>query len=289
MYKVGDTHTVPWVASLANNVIIETIRNTCEHLEYAFFSEGVFNLMLFGIRNQIVNSNTYNDRIGVIYRDQYDVLTVEVFPGTTDPGRFFLKNPLVVDGTAILPPGQYRGMFKIGTHKGYEALVQNIPLKVWRDHNRDAVLDIPVKDVRSDASGIDLHRGPIYNPGLEPQIGSWSAGCQVLQYYFHFMHLMSLANVSKGLYGNSFTYTLFDEAQLVDEGMRKYTKSLYRKIFDRIAHKVLRPPGVKSTYLQYCADYAEDIVENLMMAGISTIPGEETVNGDPIVITMNNI
>lgn len=43
-----------------------------------------------------------------------------VFPATTDPGTFYRENPLSVKGTAIMKPGQYRGAYMIGRHRGCE-------------------------------------------------------------------------------------------------------------------------------------------------------------------------
>ena len=43
-----------------------------------------------------------------------------------------------VKGTAILVPGQYRGAYKIGFHKGkYKALVQAKPVKLYIDNDKD--------------------------------------------------------------------------------------------------------------------------------------------------------
>ncbi len=41
-----------------------------------------------------------------------------MWKGTTDPGAFYLKDPLNTKGTAILPEGQHRGLFSAGMHQG---------------------------------------------------------------------------------------------------------------------------------------------------------------------------
>ncbi len=62
-------------------------------------------------------------------------------PCTTDPGYHYLQKPMVSRGTAILKEGQHRGSHRLGTHKGYQALTQRIPLPVYRDNTKDKELD----------------------------------------------------------------------------------------------------------------------------------------------------
>ena len=70
------------------------------------------------------------------------------WPITTDPGLYWLENPMNVDGTAILAPGQYRGAYRIGKHRDdYQAVVQTGgEVAVYRDDDRNALLD-PSKSV----------------------------------------------------------------------------------------------------------------------------------------------
>ena len=61
--------------------------------------------------------------------------------------------------------------------------------------------------------GINIHHASYH--GTSTQVNKWSAGCQVIASIDDFNTLMSLANKSKKQYGNSFTYTLLDEQDLV--------------------------------------------------------------------------
>lgn len=45
-------------------------------------------------------------------------------------------------------------------------------------------------------------------PVERAQVGEWSAGCQVIANPTNFAKLIALAEKHRGLYGNTFTYTL---------------------------------------------------------------------------------
>lgn len=170
-----------------------------------------YDLNLFGIRTNNVEENTFNDIVGVMYFFDGRWSTF-LFPATTDPGLYYLSNPMNVDGTAILKPGQYRGAYQIGLHKGYTALVQAAPLPVYRDDDRDGTLDFDETTVQTGMFGINIHRASSSHPST--QVDKWSAGCQVVQDPLHFDFLMSLAQKAADIYGNSFTYTLLTENDL---------------------------------------------------------------------------
>ena len=134
---------------------------------------------------------------------------------TTDPGKYWLENPTNPKGTAVLVPGQYRSTWKIGKHQGkYEALVQRKPVKVYRDNNKDDVIDYKNISTSIDEGyfGINIHRS---NPYTESYvINKWSAGCQVFKAVEDYNEFMELCNKSSEIYGNGFTYTLIDEKDL---------------------------------------------------------------------------
>ena len=99
--------------------------------------------------------------------------------GTSDPGAYYLKNPLNVLGTAILPAGQHRGLFKRGLHKGaYKALVQARPVMVYRDADKDETPEINDRQVKDTGwHGINSHRA---HQDFEVRtIGKYGGGCQV--------------------------------------------------------------------------------------------------------------
>lgn len=173
-------------------------------------SGAAYNLNLVGIRTRDRASERFNDWLTVFYwfDDQWVFFG---FPATTDPGLFYRENPLSVRGTAILIPGQYRGAYHIGKHRGYKALQQKEPMYFWRDIDRDADLDMDGMPLEKDVLGANIHRANAYRSSL--LVGKWSAGCQVVQDPTHFAFLMALCEQARANFGNSFTYTLLEESQ----------------------------------------------------------------------------
>lgn len=87
----------------------------------------------------------------------------------TRPGTHYLREPMNSNGTACLVPGRNPSSHELGLHKGTPALVQTRPVKVWRDGDRDAVLEVGPGDVvHDDATGVNVHE--CGNP-------AWLAGC----------------------------------------------------------------------------------------------------------------
>lgn len=163
-----------------------------------------YNLQIVGVRSSNTASNTFDDRCYVVYSDATG-LKLESWPITTDPGRYWLENPGRVEGTAILKPGQYRGAWVLGKHKGDKpALVQAKPVTVYRDPNRDATLDTAKEE--TGLFGINLHRAGLNSSVVD----KWSAGCQVWQMDADFERFLWLCRqqAAKGKGWETFTYTL---------------------------------------------------------------------------------
>lgn len=184
---------------------------------YAYFTSGAYNLNIIGIRTAQGNkvTNRFDDWFVVTYKDTTGAWKRHVWPCTTEPGLDMMKNPSNKKGTAILVPGQYRGMWKIDMHNGkYRALCQRTkPCKVYRDANKDDVYDLMPSKIDHGIFGINMHRASKW--GRVSLIGRYSAGCQVFQDVKDFNEMMDLATeqVHRGL-GNSFTYTLLREEEL---------------------------------------------------------------------------
>ena len=69
-------------------------------------------------------------------------------------------------------------MFTIGRRSsGYECLVPCADIPVWRDGNRDDIIDYGGEDY--DSAGIQIHRANAFDTSAT--IGKYSAGCVVLQ------------------------------------------------------------------------------------------------------------
>lgn len=184
---------------------------------YAYFTNGNYNLNIIGIRNLTngnIQDNTFNDILVCIYKGNNGVLYRKIWECTTDPGLKSLKCFTNPKGCAILVPNQYRGAYQIGLHKGqYEALVQKKIVKVYRDNNKDNILDFNTKNIDLGIFGINIHRS---NPNTESTIvDGWSAGCTVFKKAADFNDFMKICNKAKEIYGNSFTYTLLTTDELI--------------------------------------------------------------------------
>ena len=176
-------------------------------------------LNIFGVRANKTTPNEFDDQLYTFWKDDKGVWKGRVYTITTDPGTYWLKNPMNVDGTAILKAGQYKNAYKLGLHRGeYEALVQTGPVTAIRDYDRNAILDFNNGKETTGLYGINIHRAT--KSGSSQNVDKWSAGCQVFQNSNDFAEFIDLAKKHRDLYGNSFTYTLVDE--------RAYTRKLKR-------------------------------------------------------------
>lgn len=187
----------------------QDFKQVLESKGYKYFQDGDMNLNIIGVRSPL-KGNEFNDAICVEYWKKDNKYTY-IAPCTTDPGYKSLAHPQNIKGCAILVPGQYRGCYKIGFHKGqYEALVQCKPVKVYRDNNRDFFLDFDPATIEEGMFGINIHKAGISSTVVD----GWSAGCTVFAKSAYFEHFMLLAKLSESKYGNSFTYTLLEEKDL---------------------------------------------------------------------------
>jgi len=172
------------------------------------FTNGEFNLNIFGIRMHPGKVNEFDDLLGVAYREMGNWV-VRYWPITTDPGLYWLENPMNVDGTAILVPGQYRGAWTLGKHRGrYDALTQHKPVKVYRDRDRDGFIDTNPDSIQEGMFGINIHRAK--QGASSSAVNRWSAGCQVFARAADFDEFMLLVEQSEPLWGKTFTYTLLE-------------------------------------------------------------------------------
>jgi hypothetical protein len=194
--------------------IVNRIQRVFDAKGYKFFTNGDLNVNLIGVRRDTQKPNRFDDFFLVIYKTDGE-WTYHWFPCTTDAGLFYLENPIVKQGCALLKEGQYRGAYEIGLHKSkYEALVQRKPVTVYRDNNRDNILDFDAP-TETGLFGINIHKGSDFRT-KDYAVDKWSAGCQVLESYSDFHSLMRICRLSAQVYGNSFTYTLINERALVE-------------------------------------------------------------------------
>jgi hypothetical protein len=188
---------------------IKSLVKTLNSKGYKVFTEP-YKLNIVGVRSDITKANSFDDKIFVFYENKYGDWEGKSFPATTDAGTYWLQNPMNSQGTALLKEGQYPNSHKLGLHRGqYKALVQQSPVTVIRDYDRNAVLDFNNGREFTGLYGINIHRAS--SIGTTKVIDKYSAGCQVFSNADDFAYFLQLAEASKDRYGNNFTYTLIDE------------------------------------------------------------------------------
>ena len=175
-----------------------------------------YDVNIVGIRNSETNNevtNHFDDTLTISYKVDGE-WKFHSWPATTDPGQYWIENPISKDGTAILVPGQYRGSHMIGLHQGkYEALRQRKPVKVYRDNDKDLEYDTDEDTIKEGIYGINIHRSNPYDQSY--YVNKWSAGCQVFKKVADFHEFMDICRKAKDIWGNSFSYTLIESKELV--------------------------------------------------------------------------
>ena len=197
-------------SKLYNKLVDYDFKSLFAKKHYAYFTEGSYNMNIIGVRAKTdkVVTNKFDDFIILDYKNESGKWCRQIYKATTDPGITWLNYPMDVKGCAMMVPGQYRGLWRIGMHKGkYKALVQNRPVTVYRDNNKDSVYDIEAATLNTGVFGINLHHA-----GADSiQVDKWSAGCQVVARLRDFQQLMSIVSKQKAL---TYTYTLIKEEDL---------------------------------------------------------------------------
>ena len=194
----------------------ENIKSYFQAQEYKFFDtpDKKLNINIVGVRRDNQGTNTFDDFLLLMYREE-ELMVTRRYQITTDPGKYWLLNPLNPKGTAVLKPGQYRSTWQLGKHQGkYEALVQRKPVQVYRDNNKDEVIDYDSMTTMVDEGyfGINIHRSNPYDQSYT--INKWSAGCQVFKKVEEYNKFIQTCKDSAKIYGNGFTYTLITEKDL---------------------------------------------------------------------------
>lgn len=173
------------------------------HARMHDFGYTILDFHLVGIRSKEDKPDAFDDLLYVI---DTEIKQAVYFTCTTNPGVHWLQNVLNPKGAAVLCPGQYLNTWAIGKHKGlYEALVQQRPVTVLRDNDKDLKSgNSGTKD--TGMFGINIHHAS--ESIVSVVNGKWSAGCQVLNNPKQFQELLTLCKRSgKG----QFTYTLLNE------------------------------------------------------------------------------
>lgn len=194
--------------TITSERLLAELAAVCAAHSYWFVSsDKAYDIFLFGVRNT-KNPDTWNDTLGCVYRtEKGGPLRLSVWRGTADPGRPALTAPTNPAGTAVLAPGQHRAAWKIGTHRGRPALVQNRALPVLRDVDRDTDID-PVGTPVAGFYGINGHDA--YAENLA-KIGEASEGCVVWWRHEDHADMLRLVQAQERVNGwTSVSFTLFD-------------------------------------------------------------------------------
>jgi hypothetical protein len=172
---------------------------------YDVHVDGQINIV--GVRTSTQVPNAFDDHMHLVWISK-GKWQEKVFVCTTDPGTYWLENPMNVQGTAILVPGQYP-VYKWDMHRGkYEALCQRSgKVSVYRDGNKDNVLDWHDSVITEGYYGINLHHAGT----ASTQVDKWSAGCQVIAKLADWKKAFKIWKSSEA---DLFTYTLIVEADL---------------------------------------------------------------------------
>lgn len=202
----------PWMPGDAGPASLQTILGAMTRKRYVIFTQP-YQLNIVGVRSVSPQPNSFDDSINVFFKDSRGNWTFKSNRATTDPGSYYLHNPMNVSGTAIVVPGQYRDSHKIGLHRSsYTALVQQGPITIIRDANKDDRLDFTGGTPITGVFGINIHRASA--TGTSSVVDQFSAGCQVFASSSDFALFMQWCQRHSEMYGNSFTYTLLDELDL---------------------------------------------------------------------------
>lgn len=194
--------------TLSSNVLIEAYKKKGYSL-----NEVPYKMNIFAIRTADAESNSFNDWVGLIYKDEKQNWQFKLWCATTDAGMYYRLNPINVDGTAVICPGQYKGCYKVGRHKDYEAIEQVGNMKYIRDNNRNKTLDWVYNLVGAKYS-YAINKTNIHHAGVASvQVDKWSAGCIVFSKTADFTAFMGIIKSSIGDYKhpNLFDLTLFEE------------------------------------------------------------------------------
>ncbi|NLR58838.1 hypothetical protein HGH93_12045 [Chitinophaga polysaccharea] len=195
--------------------MLETLKQSLSRKGYRVFSRP-HELNIVGIRAVSNIPDAFDDSLCVFYHDGTS-WQFHSYPATTDPGMHYLRQPINGAGTAILKAGQYENCYGVGLHRGlYTALVQIRPVTVIRDFNKDGVLDFRSGHEQTGMFGINIHRAE--QSGITKRVAGYSAGCQVFANASDFNAFMTLCQQHRAVYGNKFTYTLIEQADLPAAG-----------------------------------------------------------------------
>lgn len=158
------------------------------------------------------NPDSWNDTFIYFYwRRSGELVYTQVNEFTTDPGVKCLRTPQNSKGCAILAEGFHRRSHRLGYHKGYEALQQYSPVKVYRDNNKDDVFDLDPATFDEGMFGINIHRASQLKD--VENVGAYSAGCLVFRKIYDFNKFLETIKFSqRNCSQRYYSISLFDKS-----------------------------------------------------------------------------
>lgn len=195
------------------NLSYEEIKEFYLQNKYVFFT-GNYNLNILGIRGRDRRVNFFDDRIIAVYQVGHEEKVFNI-AGTVDPGLPFIKIPMEQKlGAAAIKEGQYRSVWQFGRFRGAKSLLQVREFTCYRDNNRDDVFDYIPDFTTKGLYGIHMHEH-FQAEDVAQVVSNSSAGCVVpASRYLHYQFMWLCEQQIAAGYGNTFTFTLFDERNL---------------------------------------------------------------------------
>jgi len=198
--------------------IVNAVEKLFFKLGFAFFNQGIYNLNIIFARNNVFKLDKYNDSMILIWKNPSGKYKTFITEATTLPGKHYLNNPVKREGCGVIALQQVRAGWVIGKHKGKKALIQNREISIYRDGNKDNILDLDPETFETvkSSSGFNIHyanKRLIY-PG---RIGKASAGCMVVPFSPAYDFFIRMCEVSAERFGNAFTVTIIGLNELFCE------------------------------------------------------------------------
>lgn len=181
---------------------LEQIKEMFKNKNYKFHENGDYNVNVFSIRTSNKITNKFDDVFYCVYKVNNE-WQIESWECTNNSGYTYTKELLSNKGVAILKAGQWK--YKLGLHKGKEGFVQAEPVTVWRDSNKDYVIN--KNNTETGWFGINIHRAGKDSTNVD----GWSAGCTVFKREKDFLEFLNIMKISIEKYGDTFTYTVFEK------------------------------------------------------------------------------
>jgi len=194
------------------------------------YNTNEFDVNIFGIRNANQVADSFDDYVGMFWKDIHmesdehdDCWSNIYYEATTDPGLYYLNNPMREKGTAIMVPGQYIDCYQNGYHGRsnpttmYEALEQVGPISFVRDGDKDDLLDFALMTNHANITKEVIKANVHTMRGSNPiKVSKGSAGCQVVRNSrkFHLEFMKILKDSAEKTKRTRFTYTLLTSQQI---------------------------------------------------------------------------